>query len=59
MEWLGWAAMSLVVVLPLLVAAVLGWVGVRRRAGTLAWIGAVAGTVGTLAFGVLPAFGWL
>jgi hypothetical protein len=51
--------MSLVVVLPLLVAAVLGWVGVRRCAGTLAWIGAVAGTVGTLVFGVLPAFGWL
>jgi uncharacterized protein YqgC (DUF456 family) len=58
-EWLAWAAMSLVAVLPLLVAAVLGWLGVRRGAGLLAWIGAVAGTVGTLLFGVLPAFGWM
>jgi uncharacterized protein YqgC (DUF456 family) len=58
-EWLGWAAMSLVVVLPLLAAAVRGWLGVQRRDGVLAWIGAVAGTVGTLVFGVLPAFGWL
>lgn len=58
-EWLGWAGMSLVVVLPLVAAAVLGWLGVRRGAGTLAWVGALAGTLGVLAFGVLPAIGWL
>lgn len=58
-EWLEWAGLSLMGVLPLVVAAVLGWLGVLRGGGQLAWVGAIAGTVLTYWLGVLPAFGWL
>jgi hypothetical protein len=42
-EWLGWAAAAVIWVLPLLVAAVLGSLGLRRGGGTSARIGAYLG----------------
>ncbi len=58
-EWLAWAGGSMLAGLPLVVAAVLCWLGVRRGGATMAWSGAMVGTILTLLLGVLPVFGSL